>query len=302
MEVTSDRLEARTGPDSMRMSPSPSSGTAIAGLSTTMSPPPSPSRSLACALCQVLALVLSSGAVATAQDLVPGAYTPVPVGINVLNVAMVFNGGDIRFDPSLPIEDASADIGWTSFSIARTLGIGGRFAQGALAVPFLIGHAEGQVLGQFQRASRRGFGDMAARIGINLYGAPAMTRQQFATYRPRTVVGLSFVVGMPVGQYNPDRYINLGTNRWTFRPELGIMDTRGKWTLEGDLGAAFFTANTNYVGGTTREQEPIVTFQAHLIRTIRPGFWVAADANYWKGGRVTTAGSEALFEQKNSRL
>jgi hypothetical protein len=80
------------------------------------------------------------------------------------------------------------------------------------------------------------------------------------------------------------------------------MDTRGKWTLEGDLGAAFFTDNTNYVGGTTREQEPIVTFQAHLIRTIRPGFWVAADANYWKGGRVTTAGSEALFEQKNSRL
>ena len=37
-------------------------------------------------------------------------------------------------------------------------------------------------------------------------------------------------------------------------------------------------------------------------RTIRPGFWVAADGNYWKGGRVTTNGSRAAPEQENSRL
>ena len=45
-----------------------------------------------------------------------------------------------------------------------------------------------------------------------------------------------------------------------------------------------------------------MAFQGHLIRTIRTGFWVAADANYWKGGRVTTAGTPATLEQKNSRL
>ncbi len=52
----------------------------------------------------------------------------------------------------------------------------------------------------------------------------------------------------------------------------------------------FFTDNTNYVNGATRAQAPIVGLQGHLIRTFRPGFWMAADGNYWKGGRVTTNG------------
>ena len=64
----------------------------------------------------------------------------------------------------------------------------------------------------------------------------------------------------------------------------------------------FFTDNTNYVNESTREQAPIVSLQGHLIRTIRPGFWVAADGNYWKGGRTTTNGVAAGLEQKNSRL
>jgi hypothetical protein len=143
---------------------------------------------------------------------------------------------------------------------------------------------------------------MTGRIAINLYGAPAMTFKEFAGYRPTTVVGLSLGVGAPLGQYDPARYINLGTNRWAFKPEIGISRTRGPWTFEGDIGAVFFTDNTNYVNESIRQQARIVAFQGHLIRTIRPGFWVAADANYWKGGRVTTNGVPATREQENSRV
>jgi hypothetical protein len=263
-----------------------------------MRPPPPNGRLVPWAL----ALLLSSAGVAAAQDLVPGAYTPAPVGINVVTLATVFNGGSIAFDPSLPIEDASADIGAMVFGVNRTLGIAGRYANVGVGMPFLVGHLEGQVLGQFQEADRRGFGDLGARVAINLHGAPAMTRQQFASYRPRTIVGLSFVVGVPVGQYDSARYINLGSNRWSFRPELGISRTVGKWTFEGDIGGMFFTDNTNYVNGATRKQAPIVAFQAHLIRIFRPGLWVAGDGNFWRGGRVTTTGAPALLEQKNSRL
>jgi len=56
------------------------------------------------------------------------------------------------------------------------------------------------------------------------------------------------------------------------------------------------------VNGSTRQQASILAFQGHLIRTFRPGLWVAADGNYWKGGRVSTNGIPAAFEQKNSRL
>jgi hypothetical protein len=186
--------------------------------------------------------------------------------------------------------------------IGRTLNIAGRFANVGVGIPLVLGHVEGQVLGQLQDASRSGVGDMTLRVAMNLYGAPAMTLKEFASYRTSTIVGLSLSVGAPVGQYNPSLYINLGTNRWSFRPELGIARTRGRWTFEGDLGAVFFTDNTNYLNGNTREQAPIVSLQGHLIYTIRAGYWVAADGNFWKGGRVTTNGTSASLEQKNSRV
>ena len=135
-----------------------------------------------------------------AQDLVPGAYTPAPTGINILNVSAVFSGGALAFDPSLPIEDASSNIGGAGVGFARTLSIAGRYANVGIGIPFVVGHLEGLVLDQFQEASRKGLGDMAIRTAVNLYGAPAMTRQEFAKYRPTTVIGVSLVVGAPIGQ------------------------------------------------------------------------------------------------------
>lgn len=258
-------------------------------------------RDLAPRVLFLLALV-SWSTVVRAQDLVPGAYTPAPIGFNILSISGVFSDGDIAFDPSLPIDEAQSAVGAMGIGIARTLNIGGRFANIGVAIPLVVGHVEGLVLEQFQEASRRGQGDLGVRVALNLYGAPAMTPQQFAAYRATTVVGVSLVVGAPVGQYDSTKYVNLGTNRWSFRPELGIMRTRGRWTFEGDIGGVFFTDNTDYVNGATRAQAPIVGLQGHLIHTFRPGFWVAADGNYWRGGRVTTNGNRSAFEQENSRV
>jgi hypothetical protein len=246
--------------------------------------------------------LLRSASLAGAQDLVPGAYTPAPVGFTILNISGIFSGGAMAFDPSLPIEDGHSTVGGVILGIGRTLAVGGRFANVGVGIPLVLGHVEGLVLDQFQEASRSGHGDMAARVAVNLYGAPAMTLQQFAKHRAPTIVGVSLTVGAPVGQYVPTRYINLGTNRWSFKPEIGMSRTRGVWTFEGDIGAVFFTDNANYVNGSTRQQAPIVGLQGHLIRTFRPGLWIAADANYWKGGRVTTNGTAQVSEQQNSRI
>jgi hypothetical protein len=242
------------------------------------------------------------GTVAPAQELVPAAFLPAPVGFNLVTVATNFSRGAIAFDPSLPVEEASATLGVGVIGIARTLGIAGRYANVGIAMPLVVGTVEGVVLGQPQRASRQGNGDLSTRLAINLYGGPALTGSAFAAHRAPTIVGLSLVVTAPVGQYDPSRYINLGTNRWSFKPELGIARRRGGWTFEGDFSATVFTANPDYVQGRTRQQAPIVAFQGHLIRTFRPGLWIATDANFWKGGRITTDGQPALLEQRNSRI
>ena len=245
--------------------------------------------------------VLILAAPLCAQDLIPGAYVPAPVGYNLVSVASTFNSGDLSFDPSLPIEQGHATIGGSGLGFSRTLNIAGRFASIGVAGSYVLGHLDGLVLGQFREASRSGLGDPAVRFAINLFGAPAMTRQQFAASRSPTILGVSVVVGMPLGQYDPNRFVNIGTNRWSIKPEVGISRRRGRWTVEGDFGAVFFTDNTNFLNGGIREQAPIVAAQAHLTYTFRPGLWVAGDGNLWTGGRLTINGLDQQ-EQRNSRL
>ena len=79
----------------------------------------------------LLALPLSTAAV-RAQDLVPGAYAPAPIGFNVVTVSANVSGGDIAFDPSLPVEDARATLGVTFLGFARALCIAGRSADSSV--------------------------------------------------------------------------------------------------------------------------------------------------------------------------
>jgi hypothetical protein len=242
---------------------------------------------------------------AHAQDLVPAAYTPGPVGFNVITLVASFNRGDVTFDPSLPVEDGRARIRSAAVGFTRSFDLAGRYANVGVAVPYVHGHVEGLLLGQFQETTRSGLADMGARIAVNLYGARAMTLREFAAYRASTtstIVGLSLGVGIPVGQYDPGKAINIGTHRWSFKSEIGVSRRRGRWTVEGDVGGVFFTANTNFLNGGTRTQAPILTFQGHLIYTVRPGMWAAFDGNFWRGGRVTTKGAVATELQNNSRL
>jgi hypothetical protein len=248
----------------------------------------------------LFALVLLALPVA-AQDLVPGAYTPGPIGFNVATIITSVSNGGIAFDPALPVEDGHATIGVAAVNYNRTFNLAGRFASVGIAAPFVVGHIQGILLGSQQETSRTGRGDASARIAINLVGAPAMTRPQFAAYRATTLLGVSVAVGMPVGQYDAGRTINIGTHRWSIKPEVGFSRTRGRWTFEGDAGMVVFTDNSNFRGGTY-EQAPIVSAQGHLTYGIRPGLWVAADGNFWNGGRTTTNGITASEQQRNSRL
>jgi hypothetical protein len=247
-----------------------------------------------------LSLVSAAGVV-QAQDLLPGAYIPAPVHFNVITATTAVSFGDLSFDPALPVEEGRARIGAVAGVFTRTLPIAGRFASVGVAMPFMRGHVEGLLRGVPQEATRLGQADLSGRIAINVYGARAMTLKEFASYRQSTVLGVSFVVRAPTGQYDSFRYINIGTNRWSFAPEVGVSRRRGRWTLEGNLGTTIFADNDDYFGGT-RAQSSIIGVQGHLVYTWRPGLWLAGDANFWKGGRITANGIASPVEQKNSRV
>lgn len=248
------------------------------------------------------ALVALATGPAAAQELEPRAYAPNPVGANFLIAAYGHQSGDILFDPTVPITDASASLNSLVFGYGRTFGLFGRSASVGIGVPYVWGRMEGNVGEEFREITRSGMADSRLRLSVNLLGGPALTPREFAARKHGPTLGASLVVQAPTGQYDPAKLINLGTNRWAFKPEVGFSFPAGRWTLEAYAGVWVFTTNKDFYGGKTFEQDPLASFQAHVAYTFRPRMWLAADATYYAGGRTYTDRVGATEQQNNSRV
>jgi hypothetical protein len=93
------------------------------------------------------------------------------------------------------------------------------------------------------------FGDLSMTLNVNLRGAPTMTLEDFQAYRanPRPIIGASLKVVMPTGQYNPDRVVNVGSNRWAARLKLGtVIILKPKWLMEISASTWLFGADDDF--------------------------------------------------------
>lgn len=129
-----------------------------------------------------------------------------------------------------------------------------------------------------------------------------MNLAEFRQYRQDLLIGASVQVSIPMGQYAPGRLLNLGTNRWAIKPEVGASKSWGRWTLEAAVGATFFTTNDDFFGGHKREQEPIYSAQGHVIYNLAPGTWAALNLSWFGGGRTAIDDVRDDNLQKNWRV
>ena len=146
-----------------------------------------------------------------------------------------------------------------------------------------------------------GFGDPRFRVSINLLGAPALSVKEFANYKQDLIIGISLQVSAPLGQYDDTKLLNLGNNRWSFKPELGISKAWGPWTLEVVPSVTFFTENPDFLNGSKFEQAPLYLLQGHLIRNFESGAWISLDGTYFIGARTMLNGVKGDNEQENVR-
>ena len=248
-----------------------------------------------------LVLALLAGR-AGAQELTPRAYAPNPKGGNIFILGYARSTGGVLFDPALPFDDVNAAINAGSFLYGRTFGLFGRSASAQIGLPYVFGDIDGFVEGEYQQITRSGLKDLAGKVTVNLLGGPALSPREFAGRRPDTVLGASLAVVAPTGQYDPSKLINIGSNRWSLKPEVGVSKTWGPWYAELYGGVWLFTTNTDFYGGSVREQDPVGTLQAHVVYTFKPRLWLAADATFYTGGRTTLDGTVKADLQKNSRI
>jgi len=237
-----------------------------------------------------------------AQDLEPKAYSRAPVGTKFVLVSYGHQSGDVLLDSSLPLRDVSVSLNSLAIGYGQVFALAKRQASVAAVVPYVRGNAKGTLFEEQRTAERSGTADLRARFAINLIGSPALTPREFAKYKAGTVLGASLTMIVPTGQYDPNRLVNLGSNRWSFKPEIGLARAYGRWILEADGGVWLFTENRNFFGGVRRRQKPLTSLQGHIIYNLKPRMWVAFDATYYRGGRTIVNDVTNADLQKNSRI
>ncbi|MFA9419708.1 MAG: transporter [Gammaproteobacteria bacterium] len=236
-----------------------------------------------------------------AQSLEPRAYSNSPVGLNFLVVGFQNPKGALLFDPALPVEDINADIDMAMLGYVRTLDVAGNSAKVGVLLPYATFSGEGFVDGNLDTRDTGGFADPAFYFSLNFHGAPALSLKEFNHYQQDTIVGFSFKLTAPLGTYDPDKIFNIGTNRWSFEPRIGVSQALGNWILEGSAAITFYTDNNNFFNGGTRQQENVYSTQFHAIYSFPRNIWLALSATYYTGGETTINGVIRNDLQQNWR-
>jgi hypothetical protein len=249
-----------------------------------------------------LAAIALANAPAGAQQLEPRLFSPAPTGMNIVLGAFGYSFGNILLDPSVPIEDLEARLVIITAGYVRTLNVFGASAKIDAIVPVAGGDWKGVLEGRDSTRSATGFGDPRVRFSVLFSGAPALSPKEFASYKSGTIVGGGLQVWVPLGQYDPTKLLNLGSNRWVFRPQLGVSQTLARWVLEAAAAGWFYTENTNFYGGDRLSQNPIAALQGHVTYQFSRGFWAGADAGYGRGGRTSVNDEEKDTLISNWRL
>jgi len=235
--------------------------------------------------------LVAAGGNAAAQQLEPRAYANTPVGMNFLLTGYGFADGAVTTDPGSPIQGAHVTTDTAILGYARSFGLWDHSAK----INFVAGQAwadgTASLAGQPGTRYVTGLIDPAVNASINLYGAPALTMNEFTNYQQDLIIGVRLGVTAPLGQYDASKLLNVGNNRWAFNPELGFSQAVGKFTLEVMPGATVYTDNDDYLG-KVRRQDPIYSVQGHVIYSFPHHIWASLSGTYYNGGDTTVGGTD----------
>jgi hypothetical protein len=225
-----------------------------------------------------------------AQEIEARAYSNAPIGIN-------FATGGIA-----QARSGSYTLVTEAVNLTRIIDVFGQSGRISLLVPYAQLSGTGSVGGQNINASAEGLSDPVVKVSANLYGAPALSLEEFKSYQQDLIIGASLAASLPWGKYNSDQMLNVGANRSLIQPAIGASQAVGPWRLELAGMATIYTSNTNFLGGNTLSQNPIYSTEGHVIYYFPNTAYISADATYFVGGQKYVNGIAINGSQENWRF
>ncbi len=227
------------------------------------------------------------------QELEPRIYAALPKNMNTIVAGYMMTRGSVVSDPALPISGLKMTSHSISTGYLRTFALGNKLGRVQVGIPFTHLSGSAKINGHDTSGARTGFGDMRFRFSVNLTGGRAYDKSEFRTYTQKTVFGVSFVATIPTGIYHRDKRINIGTNRWGFKPEVGISKRINRFYTEAYAGVWFYTDNNQYLTAKTLTQDPVFSLQAHACYYFKNQMWLSVNTTWFNGGETKVDGVRA---------
>lgn len=197
---------------------------------------------------------------------------------------------------------ASVDADIFLFRYARTFSVDGRITAVQIIQPYARLSAsldKASRLGNFDKES---MGDTQIVFAHGLTGNPALSVSEFSHWTPEPFVTAAMWLTVPDGQYDKHKALNIGANRWVFKPELASGYPVGPLWLELNGWASFYTDNDDYLGGSnTLSQRPLYAAEGHISYTFSPALWLSVDGT-WSGGGETKVNGVVQDNAQNNVL
>ena len=227
---------------------------------------------------------------AQAQEIEARAYSNAPIGINFVT------GGIAQ------AKSGSYTLTTEAASLTRIIDVFGQSGRISLLLPYSQLSGTGTLGPQSINASAEGLSDPVVKISANLYGAPALSLDEFKNYQQDLIIGTSLAASIPWGKYNSEQMLNVGANRSLIQPAIGASQAVGPWRLELAGMATIYTSNTSFLGNNTLSQNPMYSSEAHVIYYFPNTSYVSADATYFTGGQKYVNGISIAGSQENWRF
>jgi len=236
------------------------------------------------------------------QSLEPRLYSNIPKDLNFLVLGYVKSLGGLELNTQLDLDNVKMDVDGAVLAYARGLDFFGKSAKIDVVIPYIFIKGDAIYNGSHIDKDIGGLGDIKSRFSVNLYGAPSLSLKDFMSYKQDFIIGTSIQLTFPTGQYDSSKLINIGRNMWAAKFGLGASKRFDQLIVELAVDGEFYSKNSSYFNGNSYEQDPVYSFQSHLIYTLKGGVWIGADANYYIGGMSKINGISKDNSLENSRF
>lgn len=239
-----------------------------------------------------------------AQELEPRLMSAVPTGGRFFIASYAHTQGNILLNNALPLKDLKTKMNNFVLAYAGSFKLFNKLAKFDVIVPYAFAEFNGKVNNVDSTGFKNGFGDSYARLSVILIGDKPVPISQYGKVVPKKFsLGVYSRLSIPMGQYDPTKFLNLGTNRWAGKFGLvGSQSVTRKLIFELHLLGWVFGDNKNFFNGNVVSQSPMFMAQLHTIYIFKPGIWTSISFGKSNWGTTQVNGVEQNNKQDNSNF